>query len=109
VLHHLSHASSFFLRSYFSAWTSCFCPGWPRLRPFNLCFPCSWDDKCTSPCPACSLQWGLDNLRPWVGLKSQSNLYLLSSWDYKHETQCQAPKIPFLCQGVPRSLVLTSK
>jgi hypothetical protein len=50
-----------------------------------LCLPHIWDYRHKPPFPAHWLRWGLANFLPWLASNhNPSNLYLLSSWDYKH-------------------------
>jgi hypothetical protein len=47
----------------------CFCPGQPGLGSSYLHSPCSWDDRCSPPCPAFIVRWGL-----WISFLA-SNFY----------------------------------
>jgi hypothetical protein len=48
------------------------CPGWPGLKSY-LCFPCNWDERCTTPTPGSyGLRWGLVNFLPRLAWNQNS-------------------------------------
>jgi hypothetical protein len=57
-------------------------PGLHGPWSFFIGFPHNWDDRHTTPYPACLLRWGLNNFLPGPALNyDPPNLYLPSSWD----------------------------
>jgi hypothetical protein len=89
VLCHLSHSSAPFCVGYFWDRVSCLMPG---PLSFYLCFPRSWDDRCTVLCPTFYwMRWGLVNFLPKLALNySLPDLFLPNSWDYRCELLCPA-------------------
>jgi hypothetical protein len=92
----LSHASTLLSFTYFSdrvlcSYSKLASDGYPRT--YNL--PCSWDHKCTQPCPAW-LRCILANILPELALNfSPPVVCLQSRWDYSCKPQCPDSSIHF--------------